>query len=224
MEFFEQLRHAVNDFVHDHWIKALLTGAFFVVTTAFTGFWAWRALKNREFYRRFHFSLNILENGVLLIRTLSEDDAAEVVLNNEYAVRRLIKAAKRTTIKDPFLQLPPDIDWLVYNSALNRLAEKMEPTGLFHRDSGLPFHKVTYVIGLTCEPDPKVQTRKIRAMIVREKTLADILRPDFPMPVFEQPSHDVRWQTLQVMAKKYAEKPCSMMKYEVVLPLYAKTT
>lgn len=222
MEFFEQLRHAVHDFVQDHWIKALMTGAFFIATTAYTGFRAWRALKNREFYRRFHFTLNILEGGMLLIRTLSEDDAGEVVLNNEHAVRRLIKAAKRTTTKDPFLQLPPDVNWLVYNSALNRLAEKMEPTGLFHRDSGLPFHKVTYVIGLTCEPDPTVQTRKIRAMIVREKVLTDILRPDFPTPAFERPSHDVRWRTLLVMARKYAEQPGSMMKYEVSLPLYAK--
>ncbi len=221
MELFEQLRHALNEFIHDHWIKALLTGAFFLCTTLYTGFWAWRAFKNREFYRRFNFSLNILRGGVLRIRTLSEDDAGEVVLNNEHAVRALIKAAKRTTVADPFLQLPGDIDWLISNSALNRLAEKMVSTGLFHQDVGLPVHVETYVIGLTCERDPKVQTRKVRAMVIREQTLLEIRNPEFPAPAFEQETHQVRWKTLLIMAQKYHANPRSMMKYEVVLPMYS---
>lgn len=218
MDTADQLWRAIKDLILDHWIKFLFTAGLFLLTTGFGIFTAWRALRNRTFYRRFHFSLNLIENGKLLIRTLDEQDAGQVLLDNSAAINGVIKAAKRTTEENPFLDLDPDLQWLTLNSALNELARIVPCQGLFHRDWGYPVESHTYVLGLTCEKDKDVRTRKVRLMIIREKVLRQISESTIETPKVEQESHTVRWRTLRKMAELYTKGPKRFMKFEISLP------
>lgn len=218
MDTLDPLWRAIKDLIFDHWIKFLFTAGIFLLTTGFGIFTAWRALRNRTFYRRFHFSLNLIENGKLLIRTLDEQDAAQVLLDNSAAINGVIKAAKRTTEENPFLDLDPDLRWLTLNSALNELARIVPCQGLFHRDWGYPVESHTYILGLTCEKDKDVRTRKVRLMIIREKVLRQISTSTIETPAVEQESHTVRWRTLRKMAELYTKEPKRFMKFEISLP------
>ena len=224
MDLLEKLWRAVNELILDHWIKAVMAGGIFILTTGFGLFQAWRALRNRTFYRRFHFSLNIIENGKLLIRTLDEEDVGRVVLDNSSAINEVISAAKRTTVDNPFLNLDPDLQWLTLNSALNELSRIVPCQGLFHRDWGYPVVAHTYVLGLTCEKDGDVRTRKVRLMIIRETVLLQINDPKIKPPSVEQESHSVRWRTLKKMAELYVKQPKLFMKFEVTFPKPAHDT
>ncbi|MEO6077245.1 MAG: hypothetical protein ABIP54_00475 [Candidatus Andersenbacteria bacterium] len=221
MHAFEQLYVAIHELVLDHWVKALVAIGFTVLMTLWGGYRAWVELRNRTFYRRFHFSLNILRDRMLRIRTLDEMDAGEVVLQNSAAVNALIRAAKRTTVNNPFIVLPENIHWLVLNSALNELASLIPSTGLFHFDLGLPTVREKYVLALTCEKDPDIRSRKVRMMIIRKKALMSMLGPEFCEPRLESPSHSVRVRTLLKMATIYRDHPERFMEYEVTLAVDA---
>lgn len=218
MEWLEKLWQTTNQLILDHWIKFLVTTGIFLLTTSWGIVRAWHALRNRTFYRRFHFSLNLIENGKLLIRTLDEEDAGRVLLDNSSAIDGVINAAKKTTEGNPFLELEPGLQWLALNSALNELSRIVPCQGLFYRDWGHPVETHTYVLGLTCEKDKDVRMRKVRLMIIREKLLQQIGDPKCTMPAVEQESHTVRWRTLKTMAQLYAKQPKLFMKFEVSLP------
>ncbi|MCE9643134.1 MAG: hypothetical protein K8Q97_02285 [Candidatus Andersenbacteria bacterium] len=221
MNVFEQFYGAIHELVLDHWAKALVTLGVMILMALWGGYRAWVDLRNRTFYRRFHFSLNILRDGKLRIRTLDEMDAGEVVLQNSAAVNALIKAAKQTTIDDPFIRLPESIHWIVLNCALNELASLIPSTGLFHFDLGLPTVQEKYVLALTCEKDPDVRTRKVRMMIVRKQTLLSMLGSEFQDPILESQNHSVRVRTLKKMAVLYRDRPEQFLEYEVALAVSA---
>ena len=221
MDVLKQLYGALHDLVLDHWVKALVALGVTILMALWGGYRAWINLRNRTFYRRFHFSLNILRDGKLRIRTLDEMDAGEVVLENSAAVSALIRAAKQTTIDNPFIRLPDSIHWIVLNSALNELASLIPSTGLFHFDLGLPTVQEKYVLALTCEKDSDVRVRKVRMMIVRKKILLSMLDPEFQDPTLESQNHSVRVRTLKKMAAIYRDRPEQFMEYEVTLAVSA---
>lgn len=224
MEWLTKVWDAVSGLVVDHWLKFLFSTVVFLLTTGYGLVLAWHALRNRTFYRRFHFSLNLIENGKLLIRTLDEQDAGHVLLDNSSAINGVLSAAKKTTEENPFLELEPDLNWLTLNSALNELARIVPSHGLFLRDWGHAVETHTYVLGLTCEKDKDVRIRKVRLMMIREKLLVEIGESKVAAPKFEQDSHSVRWKTLKKMAELYAKQPKRFMKFEVSLPQYGTAT
>src|SRR5262245_48861672 len=59
----------------------------------------------KHFLSQVNFSLNYVVDNGLAIRTLVETSASEVWLN-EYGVRKVYAAAKRTTPTQPFILLP----------------------------------------------------------------------------------------------------------------------
>jgi len=223
--FWHQVRSVAQDLIVDHWVKALVAGTIFLLTVAFGLYRAWWSLRNRTFYRRFHFSLNILTDKMLLIRTVDEMDVDQVMLSNSAASNILIAAAKRTTVEDPFISLPKDQMWLVLNAALNELANKIGVGGWLGMDAGLPVVVENYIIGLTCEKDDDVRIRKIRLMMIKEKSLLDLYQRPNP-PLFELRFHGVRWKTLRRMHEIYVDEKrkgefVRVRKMEVAVPKVA---
>lgn len=97
----------------------------------------------RQFMGRVNFSLNMIEGGTLRIRTLVEKELKDVLLNNELAMRLVLKHSRQTTVEDAFVPLPKEEGWLVLIAFLNELAEKFS-LGTLAADMGVPVLKEIY--------------------------------------------------------------------------------
>jgi hypothetical protein len=96
----------VSDLVLQYWELALLVATWSVIgVLAAKRRYDW---KQRRFSQQVNFSLNSLVDAdgsrMLLLRTLLEESAARVWIN-DYGVGRVLKAARRTTDERPFLQI-----------------------------------------------------------------------------------------------------------------------
>ena len=168
-----------------------------------------RILKS-NFLNRLNFSLNILADGKLLIRTLMEKSCEDVFLNQS-ATERVLASAKKTTAANPFLPLAKADYWYYLNQILNELAEKFATSPL-KRDLKLPVTSARYLICLTSESAGEIRTRKIRAMIIRKEQLMNL--PETP-PQFESPHHITRWETLQRMKAAFEKDPHLYLEMEL---------
>jgi hypothetical protein len=161
------------------------------------------AWTKRHFLTRVNFSVNYVEGGFLRIRTLREVDITQVLLNNEHGIRMLMRAARRTTLQKPFLELPPNDAWIVLNAILNELSEQCA-TGFLARSMGAPAATGSYLFGITCEKDRSIRMNKLRVMVIEKSLLERIHELDYLE--FEQPSHRVRYQTLNRMREIYLDE------------------
>jgi hypothetical protein len=198
--------------IEEHWIKFVTAALFMGIGWFFgkrraRGEWA-----RREFLDRLNVSLTTVSGGTLLIRTIIEKSCREVFLN-VVAAEAINVAARRTTLDNPILPLPKDDYWYYLNAILNEVAEKFS-AGQIKRDLGLPVETARYAICLTCERAGTVRTQKVRAMMVR-KELLQSLPPETPR--FESPTHAVRWETLQFLAKAYREQPHQFLEVELCM-------
>ena len=206
--FLEHLRQLMME----HGVK-LLSAAAFTLAGWLIGRWrAARSWKNREFFNRLNVSLNCVQDGKLLIRTVLEKTCEDILLN-KVAVERLLQAAQQTTKEDPLIPIPAEDRWFYLNAILNELSETFAE-GLFRREAGLPFRAERYVICLTNECDGEVKTRKIRAMVIRRDTLVSLSAEP---PTLERPSHAIRWKTLQAMQKRLTTDLESFIEAEIVV-------
>jgi len=208
----DQFFNSLRDLITDHWVKFLSAAAFTAVGWLFGRWRAARSWKNREFFNRLNISLNSIQDGRLLIRTILEKTCEEILLN-KVAVERLIKAAQQTTKDNPFVPMSKEDRWFYLNAVLNELSENFAE-GLFRREAGQPHQAVRYLICLTNECDGEVRTRKVRAMVIRKETLLNL--PKEP-PALERSHHSVRWKTLQQMQKLYATDPEAFIEAEIVV-------
>lgn len=196
----------------DHWVKVLIGAAFLVLGWLF-GWWrARRRWMRKEFFERVNFSLNSFVDGKLQIRTLMEESADRVFLN-QVAVSQLLAFASQTNSENPMIPLEKSEAWFYLNSALNEISE-LFATGFVRRDAGQPVKSHRMLICLTNEADGAIRTRKIRVMVIAEKTLRAL--PD-ETPTLERPTHQTRWKTLQVMKQKLDSSPWLFMTVEVVV-------
>lgn len=201
---------ALSGLIERHWLKALFALAF-----TLGGWWLarWRAQQQwnkREFFNRINISLNAIEDGCLRIRTVLENPLDQVFLNR--AASELVrKAALNTPPGDPILPLPEDDRWFVHNEVLNQLAEQVS-TGDLRHDIGIPTHKATYVLALTCEKEGAMRTYKVRAMMMRKDALLNL--PAEP-PIFERPTHVTRFETLKSLAAAYRQDPERFIEMEI---------
>ncbi len=196
--------------IQDHGSK-LLAAAVFTFLGWGVGRWrARRAWQRRDFLNRLNFSLNIIQDGRLFIRTLMEKSCEEVFLN-QTAVERVLASAKQTTAANPFLPLAREDYWYYLNQILNDLSEKFAE-GPLKRDMKLPVNTAKYLICLTSESAGEIRTRKIRAMLIRKDQLTSL--PE-TAPQFESPHHITRWETLQRMQSAYQKEPHLFLEMEL---------
>lgn len=202
----------VRTLATEHGIK-VLTAAAFTLAGVLIGRWrAARSWRKREFFNRLNVSLNSFVDGKLLIRTVLEKTCEEIFLNS-HAVDRLLKAAQKTTKDNPFIPIEKDDRWFYLNAVLNELSETFA-TGLFRREAGQPVQPIRYLICLTNECDGEVNTRKVRAMVIRKEMLLNLPKDQ---PTLESPNHQIRWKTLEQMQKAYTADASNFIEAEIVV-------
>lgn len=187
------------------WIIATAGIASYLAGTRSRKLW-----QKREFLDRLNVSLTRIQGGRLQIRTILEMDVVDIFLNHA-AANKLVALAKSTTADDPILAIPDADRWFYLNSVLNEISERFA-AGQLRRDIGLTVKTEEYLICLTCERAGSIRTQKIRAMLVRKKLLEGL--PD-EEPRYESPNHAARWQTLQVMAKRWRSDPSQFLSIEL---------
>jgi hypothetical protein len=194
----------------DHWVKIATAAAFMLIGWFFGKRRAKANWAKKEFLDRLNVSLNVIENGKLLIRTILEKRCEDVFLNS-VAAETVVQASRQTTADDPLLPLPKDDYWYYLNAVLNEIAEKFAE-GQIRRDMGLPVQKTVYVMCLTSESAGPLKTRKVRAMVVRKSLLEKL--PAEP-PAVESPHHVTRWETLKKLAAAYQTTPHRFLEMEI---------
>ncbi|MGE3316844.1 MAG: hypothetical protein AB7O26_17135 [Planctomycetaceae bacterium] len=142
----------------EHWVKVVTAAAFTFAGLLIGKQRAKAQWQKKEFLHRVNFSLNIIRDGQLMIRTILEKSCEEVFLNKA-ASDAINVASRNTTEKNPILPLPKDEYWYYLNSVLNELSEKFSE-GHLRRDMGLPVTTENYLVCLTCERSGPVRTRK----------------------------------------------------------------
>jgi hypothetical protein len=129
-----------------------------------------RSWKRKSFIRQVNFSLNDVRDGTLTLRTLLEDDAKKVWLN-DYGVSLVLDAAAHTTVRQPFIAMRTEADQgYVLRAALNVLSERFAELHVA-RTLGVASRSAEYVFGLTCEKYGDIRTRKLRVIIARPELL-----------------------------------------------------
>lgn len=206
-----QLFESLGKYLEDHWIEIL----FAIGSMAFGWFLGvWRSRKRwaeKEFLDRLNISLNVFNEGRLLIRTVCEKACEEVFLS-KLAAANLRDAANATTPENPLLELKQDDYWFYLNAVLNEISEQFS-AGQLKRDGGSPVTSTMYVICLTSEAAGTARTRKIRAMMVRKDVFVGLV--DGESPIFERDAHKTRWKTLQQIAAAYEKNPHKFMDVEI---------
>jgi hypothetical protein len=138
-----------------------------------------------KFESRINISLNTVSGGVLRIRTLLEDEVKNVVLSS-YARRLLKKAAKKTTLEDPFLLFVSRRDaWMVYNELVNAISGLYSAQILSAAIHGTGAIEERFLIALTWERDADIRIQKLRVLVIQESVLRKLgddikLKPEIP--------------------------------------------
>jgi hypothetical protein len=189
------------EYFKDNWDQLALLATIVLVLLAY---WKSRSVwKTRDFLGRINFSLNYIQENGLKIRTLQESNIDEILLNNSHGRRMVLRAAGRTTLKKPFLELPKRDAWIVLNSVLNEISEQFAD-GFLAVAAGLPTRTTTFLFGITCERDRDVRVNKIRVMIIERSLLEKI--DELVEIEFESPNHHVRLETLKTMRAIHLDK------------------
>lgn len=197
----------VVDFVIANWKWFALVGTWGGIVL----YWvrSWYFWKRKQFLHQVNFSLNYVEDGVLMLRTLLEDTARQVWLN-DYGVQLVEAAARGTTVKQPFLRLGNDDDMdFVKRAVLNVLSERFA-AAYIGRALDIPVAKGRFVFGITCEKYGGIRTQKLRVILMRREHLDALFTPrpnpdGTPSPApessirFAAASHSDRLITLRVM-------------------------
>lgn len=207
-----ELIDAIVEHLDDHWAKLVTAAVLMAVGWFFGRRRAKSDWQKKEFLHRLNISLNVIQDGTLRIRTLSEKSCRDVFLN-EVAAEAVVAAARQTTAENPILPLTEDDYWHYLNAVLNEISEQFAE-GQLRRDQGLPVTVATYLICLTCECDGAMRTRKIRAMVTRQELLDQL--PAEP-PTFESPKHSTRWRTLQQLSASWKAEPHKFLRVEICL-------
>jgi len=134
------------------------------------------------------------------------------VFLNETAVKEITAAALKTRPGLPLIPMAKDDCWFYLNAVLNEVSEQFA-VGLIARESGQNVTATQYVICLTNEADGEVNTRKIRAQVIRKDLLTNLPKET---PAFESPQHRIRWETLMHLSLAYQKEPWQFLTVEIV--------
>ena len=167
--------------------------------------------KSGRFGKRVNISLNVLANGVLRIRTVHEHTMQDIFLSS-YARKLLAKAAKKTTISDPFLHFENERDaWLVYNDVINMISSMYSGHMLSAAAQGR-LDETQFLIAITWERDEEVRIQKYRVLLVQENVLNEL--ESRSNPDLEVPHHRPRIAALQMMRKQF--QASTWPRYQIV--------
>jgi len=157
-----------------------------------------------RFAQQVNFSLNMLvdEGGerTLLLRTLLEESAQQVWIN-DYGVSRVLKAARRTSVDRPFLQIADARDRdMVMIAVLNVLSERFSDA-FVARALGIPARTDTFLFGLTWERYGEMKNQKLRVMVIKRSDLQGMFHNQTDAQEIDvaEESHRPRLRTLRQM-------------------------
>lgn len=185
------------DFLKDYWELVLL-----VATWLFLGYLALRKRRDwsrKRFVQQVNFSLNYVEDGTLMLRTLLEASALDVWLN-DYGVGLVKNAAAKTTVDQPFLRLSNRSDMAyVKRAVLNVLSERFSEV-FIAKAVGRPVETAMFTYGLTWEVYGGIRTQKLRVIIMRTDDLNAMFEGSggHDLKVVRE-SHRDRLTTLEIM-------------------------
>lgn len=194
MEFLEPVIHFAKQYGST--IALLLTwGGIAVVYLRKRSDWL-----RKSFLGQVNFSLNYVENNTLLLRTLMEEPANDVWLN-DYGVKQVTRAAEQVTLEQPFLLMEDENDMeFIKRAVLNVLSERFAEA-FVARAQGVPVKSATYIFGITFEKYADLRTRKLRVLLMEENTLKTLFGPDNQGTnlAVVNPLHQDRLTSLRVM-------------------------
>jgi len=153
---------------------------------------------NKEFLGQINFSVNLF-GDTLSMRTLLEVETAEV-FPNAYGAGLLHKAAKRTTLEQPFIHLAEKDDRDYLHRAVKNTLSELCSTAFIGVALGQPVRRSVFVFALTCERYPEMRTIKLRVLLVERETLREWCAPGGKgesLPI--TPYYRTRLRTLQAM-------------------------
>lgn len=133
----------------------------------------------------------------------------------------VVQSAKSATNEAPFLSFSNIMDyWVIRNALLNEISASVFPEGFINPDAVRKW----FVFGITCEKDSRLMQKKLRVLLIQEDHLREIIEKSLKAEVGQDPFLQVRWDTLQVLAKEFKEHGCDLTKsnclgrVELVLP------
>ncbi len=155
------------------WLVKYVGAIGLAVTWIGIGLVYWRrrhAWTSKQFQDQINFSLNYVLGGELVMRTLLETKTANVWLN-DFGIKKLLVAAQKTTLDQPFIELADQQDMDFVNRAVkNALSERFGST-FVAQSLGKPVTTGTFLFGITYERYEDMRTLKFRVLIVEEKAL-----------------------------------------------------
>jgi hypothetical protein len=209
--------------VREHWVGVVASLGWVLIGIWWVRRRASQAWNKKEFLDRLNVSLNLIEDGKLLIRTLLETSIDSVMLN-KVASDRVLSASRKTTPKDPILPVEAKEAWFLLNAVLNEVAERysyweiVRDASHVHTSVRRPV-QVAYLLCLTCEAYGEVgelRTRKIRAMMIRRDLLENL---PAEAPEFEHPRHSLRWETLKTLAEAWKTRKDYFLEIRLSVPV-----
>jgi hypothetical protein len=169
----DAIRHFLET-MHPHWNTVALILTWLGIGIVYLRRRAhWR---RKQFLGRVNFSLNHVAGNALVMRTLLEADTMDVWLN-EYGVRTILAALRRTTVDQPFILMDNAVDRQFVNRAvLNALSERFSETFL-SAALGEPVRTATFCFAVTFERYQEMRTFKVRVLLIAEQTLLELFGP-----------------------------------------------
>lgn len=182
----------------DHGFEIALSVVSFALGSWIGQWRGQREFARRAFFDRVNVSLNYVHEGEFRIRTLTERAGSDV-FRNAHMLRRVMRAAQRTTLASPLLDLRESDYWYYLNAVLNLISEQFAE-GYVREEAGLSPRGETYLLFLTSETDREVRQRKVRAMVIRESVLVSTLAET---PAFRNDFQKARWDSLKSVAEEW---------------------
>jgi len=204
--------HDAIEFARDHGVKAVFTFALFLLTSGWALFRAWRSWRGHHDLDVFHLSQNGFRlkptgpDGAMepwLMLDVIFENALDEVVSHPMPRRLIRKAAKQTTLHQPFLKFEPEDRWYVLNLIRLAIAETCAPATIAKMSTQARVDEVDCLFALTYERYPGMRQGKIRAMLIPRELLDDdkaLYRENIR---FEAKSHSDRITTLRKMQDDY---------------------
>eukprot|EP00730_Choanoeca_flexa_P017655 TRINITY_DN8530_c0_g1_i1.p1 TRINITY_DN8530_c0_g1~~TRINITY_DN8530_c0_g1_i1.p1 ORF type:complete len:325 (+),score=59.21 TRINITY_DN8530_c0_g1_i1:63-1037(+) len=134
-------------------------------------------LQLREHMRQVNFSLTVLRNNTLKLRTLRETTLEHIMPENQAAIDLVLECARRTTEEQPFLALPRNQNALILNSVLNELAPvfsdgyvREEMSALLDTVALNRYHQAACLQGFACQIRALLDRRVLPSQHVKGKS------------------------------------------------------
>ena len=193
-----------------------------LILAAIPIFWGWQKFQRwRTKWEKLHFpdqvifTLNTIDNNSLKIRTLIDTSLADC-LQNEFGVAAVKKAAEKTSLSNPFIDVG-EKNWAVLNNLLNTISGRFAE-GFIAKDAGLPTKTLHYLLALTWERGDDLRTEKLRVMLIQKDHLQLFDSDEFRTSLnLELAHHSQRVETLRMMHALHAQDSHQVRQLELVV-------